>query len=82
MGEGIQEALNKGYVTRDKLWVTSKIWNTDHRAERVRPAAEVRKTNATKPFFVTSHGEIEYKDVHKVSGSSYWLLTPLFLCHV
>jgi len=40
VGEGIQEAIEKGYVRRQELWVTSKIWNTDH--GRIRPATEVR----------------------------------------
>lgn len=37
-GIGLNRALAKGDVTRDDLWVTSKLWNTYHRAEHVRPA--------------------------------------------
>ena len=39
-GEGIREAISQGLCTRDELWVTSKLWNTFHRAEHVRPACE------------------------------------------
>ncbi len=39
-GEGIAAALEAGDVTRDELWVTSKLWNTYHRKEHVRPACE------------------------------------------
>lgn len=39
-GEGIKTAITNGHVTRDELWVTSKLWNTNHRAEHVRPACE------------------------------------------
>jgi glycerol 2-dehydrogenase (NADP+) len=30
VGEGIQEAISSGIVTRSDLWVTSKLWNTFH----------------------------------------------------
>lgn len=39
-GEGIGTAIANGHVTRDELWITSKLWNTNHRAEHVRPACE------------------------------------------
>ncbi|MEO1574465.1 MAG: aldo/keto reductase, partial [Pseudomonadota bacterium] len=38
VGDGIAAALSAGLCTRDDLWVTSKLWNTDHRAEHVAPA--------------------------------------------
>ena len=38
VGDGITMALDEGLCTREELWVTSKLWNTDHRAEHVRPA--------------------------------------------
>jgi D-xylose reductase len=40
VGDGIQAALQQGLCRRDHLWVTSKLWNTYHRAEHVRPALE------------------------------------------
>ncbi|MEO1527744.1 MAG: aldo/keto reductase [Planctomycetota bacterium] len=39
-GEGIAAAIADGMVQRDELWVTSKLWNTYHRPEHVRPACE------------------------------------------
>ncbi len=39
-GEGIERALSKGVCRRDQLWVTSKLWNTYHHPEHVRPALE------------------------------------------
>ena len=39
-GEGIAAAIDKGLCTREDLWVTSKLWNTNHRREHVRPACE------------------------------------------
>jgi D-xylose reductase len=40
VGAGIRAALDSGTCTRDELWVTSKLWNTYHAGEHVRPAAE------------------------------------------
>ncbi|MCO8120972.1 aldo/keto reductase [Stieleria sp. TO1_6] len=39
-GQGIQAAIKDGLVSRDEMWVTSKLWNTYHRAEHVRQACE------------------------------------------
>ena len=39
-GRGIRAALSSGLCTRDELWVTSKLWNTYHAPEHVRPALE------------------------------------------
>lgn len=39
-GHGIQNSLGSGVVSRDDLWVTSKLWNTYHRPEHVRMACE------------------------------------------
>src|SRR6056297_847449 len=39
-GEGLAAAIRDGLVTRDDVWVTSKLWNTYHRPEHVRPAVE------------------------------------------
>jgi D-xylose reductase len=40
VGEGIRRAIGSGLVKRDELWITSKLWNTYHRREHVRPACE------------------------------------------
>lgn len=39
-GEGIARALADKVCSREELWVTSKLWNTYHRREHVRPALE------------------------------------------
>lgn len=38
VGQGIKKALDAGVVSREQLWVTSKLWNTYHRKEHVRDA--------------------------------------------
>lgn len=40
VGHGIKQALTKGLCSREDLWITSKLWNTYHRPEHVRPACE------------------------------------------
>lgn len=40
VGAGIRRAISDGDVTREQLWVTSKLWNTFHRPEHVRAACE------------------------------------------
>ncbi|MBA3313638.1 MAG: aldo/keto reductase [Planctomycetota bacterium] len=40
VGEGLRRVLEEGICPREELWITSKLWNTNHRAEHVRPAAE------------------------------------------
>lgn len=40
VGDGIRRAIEEGLCTREELWVTSKLWNTYHREEHVRPAIE------------------------------------------
>ena len=40
VGVAMQEAFAAGTVKREELFVTTKLWNTNHRPERVRPAFE------------------------------------------
>jgi D-xylose reductase len=40
IGQGLQTAFDKSLCRREELWVTSKLWNTYHRKEHVRPALE------------------------------------------
>jgi D-xylose reductase len=35
VGEGIERAISDGLVTREELWITSKLWNTFHAPEHV-----------------------------------------------
>jgi diketogulonate reductase-like aldo/keto reductase len=38
VGDAIQEALKAGTLRREDLFATTKLWNTNHRPERVKPA--------------------------------------------
>ena len=37
VGEAIQESIAESVVTREQLWVTSKLWNTAHAKDQVEP---------------------------------------------
>jgi diketogulonate reductase-like aldo/keto reductase len=38
VGDAMQAALTAGTIRRDEVFVTTKLWNTNHRPERVKPA--------------------------------------------
>jgi diketogulonate reductase-like aldo/keto reductase len=40
VGVGLQQVLVGGICHRDQLWITSKLWNTNHAPPHVRPACE------------------------------------------
>lgn len=43
VGEAIREAIRTGTVRREDIFVTTKVWNNNHRAERVGPAFEASR---------------------------------------
>src|SRR5690348_2063081 len=40
VGEGLQAGMAAGGIAREDLFITTKLWNNNHRPERVRPAFE------------------------------------------
>jgi len=40
VGKALSESFSEGTVTRDQMWITSKLWNDSHAPEDVRPALE------------------------------------------
>jgi diketogulonate reductase-like aldo/keto reductase len=43
VGDAIQQALKAGTLDREELFVTTKLWNTNHRPERVEPAFDASR---------------------------------------
>jgi diketogulonate reductase-like aldo/keto reductase len=41
VGEAMREAFREGKIKREELFVGTKLWNSNHRPERVKPAFEV-----------------------------------------
>ncbi len=37
IGEALSDAISDGEVTREELWITSKLWNNAHQKKHVRP---------------------------------------------
>src|SRR5262245_65544162 len=42
VGEAMQEVFKAGKIRREEVFVSTKLWNTNHRPERVRRAFEAR----------------------------------------
>jgi diketogulonate reductase-like aldo/keto reductase len=43
VGDAIQDAFKAGMLPREELFVTTKLWNTNHRPERVKPAFDASR---------------------------------------
>jgi diketogulonate reductase-like aldo/keto reductase len=43
VGDAIRDSLRAGVLQREDLFVTTKLWNSNHRPERVRPAFEASR---------------------------------------
>src|ERR1700684_651709 len=43
VGDAMQAAFKAGTVRRDDVFVTTKLWNTNHRPDRVKPAFDARR---------------------------------------
>ena len=41
VGDAMQAAFKAGTARREDVFVTTKLWNSNHRPERVKPALEV-----------------------------------------
>jgi diketogulonate reductase-like aldo/keto reductase len=43
VGDAMQEVFKAGKIRREDVFVTTKLWNTNHRPERVRPAFDASR---------------------------------------
>jgi len=43
VGEAMQEVFKEGKIKREEVFVITKLWNTNHRPERVKPAFEASR---------------------------------------
>jgi diketogulonate reductase-like aldo/keto reductase len=43
VGEAIQESFRAGTIRREDVFITTKLWNTNHRPERVKPAFDASR---------------------------------------
>ena len=56
VGSAIADSIKAGEVTRDELWITSKLWNDSHQPDSVIPALERQLDNL----------QLEYLDLYLV----------------
>jgi alcohol dehydrogenase (NADP+) len=54
IGKALSDVFAAGTVTREELWITSKLWNSDHAPEDVQPALEPTLRNL----------QLEYLDLY------------------
>ena len=45
IGQALSDAMADGDVTREEMWITSKLWNNRHRKEQVEPALQLTLKN-------------------------------------
>lgn len=45
IGQALSESFSEGIVSREQMWITSKLWNDSHAPEDVRPALEETLAN-------------------------------------
>jgi alcohol dehydrogenase (NADP+) len=50
VGEAMQEVLKAGKIKREDVFVITKLWNTNHRPERVKPAFEASRKKLQLDF--------------------------------
>lgn len=74
VGDAIQDALKAGTLRREDLFVTTKLWNTNHRPERVKPAFDASRRRLQldyvdcylihTPFAFQPGDELDPRDEH------------------
>src|SRR3954465_4319738 len=50
VGEAMQEVFKAGKIKREDVFVATKLWNTNHRPERVKPAFEASLENLQNDY--------------------------------
>lgn len=58
VGDAIQAAVRAGTLRREELFVTTKLWNSNHRPERVEPAFQASRRRLQIDYVDCSMQEI------------------------
>ena len=79
IGQAIQFAINSGWVKRNELFITSKLWNSDHNPERVEVAIRTSLKNLQLDYLdlYLIHWPVAFKAGHEQAKDASDLLTPV-----
>lgn len=76
VGEGIRNAINNGLVTREELFVTTKLWNDSHSYELAQQALEDSLEGLgldyVDLYLIHWPNPIKYRDTWKESNAETW----------
>ena len=79
IGQAIQFAITSGWVKRNELFITSKLWNSDHDPERVEAAIRTSLRNLQLDYLdlYLIHWPVAFKAGHEQAKDATDLLTPV-----
>jgi len=79
IGQAIQFAITSGWVKRNELFITSKLWNSDHDPERVEAAIRTSLRNLQLDYLdlYLIHWPVAFKGGHEQAKDATDLLTPV-----
>jgi alcohol dehydrogenase (NADP+) len=79
VGQAIQFAITSGWVKRNELFITSKLWNSDHDPERVEVAIRTSLRNLQLDYLdlYLIHWPVAFKAGHEQAKDATDLLTPV-----
>lgn len=76
VGQGIQNAIDKGLVTREELFVTTKLWNDDHTYglthQALDDSLERLGLDYVDLYLIHWPNPIKYRDAWKESNAEAW----------
>ena len=78
IGQAIQYAILKGWVKREELFITSKLWNSDHAPERVEVAIRKSLNDLCLDYLdlYLIHWPVAFKTGHEQAKDATDILTP------
>ncbi|MHB9140367.1 MAG: aldo/keto reductase [Paludibacter sp.] len=78
IGQALQFAFNNGLVKREELFITSKLWNSDHAPERVEVAIRKSLKDLQLDYLnlYLIHWPIAFKTGHEQAKDANDLLSP------
>ena len=78
IGQAIQFSIKSGWVKREDLFITSKLWNSDHAPERVEVAIRKSLMDLQLDYLdlYLIHWPVAFKSEHEQAKDASDLLTP------